>query len=53
MLHRDQFVEKLPGSDGSQMSGHSQISDTDLHDNEDDALLLDTADDNMADNNAL
>jgi hypothetical protein len=52
MLDRDPFVEKLPGSDDSQLSGHSQISDTDLHDNEDDALLLDAADDNMADNNA-
>jgi hypothetical protein len=32
MLDTDQFVEKLPGSDDSQLSGHSQISDTDLHD---------------------
>jgi hypothetical protein len=53
MLNRDQFVEKLPGSDDSQLSRHSQISYTDLHDREDDALLLDVADDNMADNNAL
>lgn len=52
MLDRDQFVEKLPGSDDSQLSGHSQISDTDLQDHDDDALLLDAAD-NMADNNAL
>jgi hypothetical protein len=53
MLDRDQFVEKLPGSDDSHFSGHSQISYTDLHDREDDALLPDAADDNMADNNAL
>lgn len=50
MLDRNQFVEKLPGSDDSQLSGHSQISDTDLHNNDDDALVLDAADDNMADN---
>jgi len=53
MLDRDQFVEELPCSDDSQLSGHSQISYTDLHDREDDALLLNAADDNMADNNAL
>jgi len=53
MLDQDQFAEKLPGSDDGHLSGHSHISDTYLHDHEDDALLLDDADDNMADNNAL